>query len=276
MGELVDDSLQRLDENNHESIARSIHETRKNCKKGRALARLVRPALGSDYKEINHLFRDAARCLSPIRDPRAILNSFDAHVASAPGMTGVSDVRAVLIRRSEDATSAVLGPERHRLEAASELLETVGDEIPSPGIGDEFTPMKRGLEKTYKRARARLKEVRKTPRENTFHEWRKRVKYLWYEVRLLRSAAPSILNPLADSLHDLSNVLGDAHDLAALIDQVEAIEGIPNPELEAVQHIVGKQKRKLERRAISLGRRHFVETPSAFVTRMEGYWMAWR
>lgn len=46
------------------------------------------------------------------------------------------------------------------------------------------------------------------------HEWRKRVKYGWYHMRLLTDASPAILSPLEERLHDLSDALGGDHDLA--------------------------------------------------------------
>jgi hypothetical protein len=42
-------------------------------------------------------------------------------------------------------------------------------------------------------------------------------KDLWYDSRLLGETAPSILGPLARSLHALSELLGDDHDLAVLV-----------------------------------------------------------
>ena len=41
-------------------------------------------------------------------------------------------------------------------------------------------------------------------------------KYGWYHARLLQPVAPSALGPLAKRLKDLSDGLGDEHDLAVL------------------------------------------------------------
>ena len=57
------------------------------------------------------------------------------------------------------------------------------------------------------------------------HEWRKRTKDAGYHVRLLRDAAPSILEPLEDRFHDLSDALGDAHDLVVICERLRAVAG---------------------------------------------------
>jgi CHAD domain-containing protein len=280
MGELIDESLRLLDSPEPGEVIESIHETRKNCKKGRGLARLVRPALGPDYAETNRELRDAGRSLSPTRDPHALLQTFDDLVASAPGQIpdgGVLGVRQELARRSRAATDAILTTESGRLEDAQSLLRSARDRSGDWALPDEFEPMAGGVTKTYKRGRNRLGDVLEAPLDASFHEWRKRVKYLWYQVRLLRDSAPSLLRPFARRLHDLSDALGDAHDLALLRQQMRGWHRDDlNDEIGAVDLLAAGRKDELEERALSLGLRLFAEKPQAFAARMEGYWNAWQ
>ena len=73
-----------------------------------------------------------------------------------------------------------------------------------------------GLERTYKRGRARFSDVRRDPSPENVHEWRKRVKDLWYHLRLLRDSWPEVLGAVSDQAHELSDLLGDHHDLSVL------------------------------------------------------------
>ena len=50
------------------------------------------------------------------------------------------------------------------------------------------------------------------------HEWRKRVKDLWYHCLLLQDAWKPVMSALADEAHELSDRLGDDHDLAVLLE----------------------------------------------------------
>lgn len=275
----MDDSLELIADPTRGEAIKAVHETRKNCKKGRGLIRLVRPVLGDEYREANVRFRDAGRALSPIRAPHALLETFDDLIASASDQLphgGVLGVRQHLAEQSSQATEAIVSSERDRLEETRSQFEGVRDRVTGWRIPDSFESMTNGIAKTYKRGRKRHAEALEAPTGGNFHEWRKRVKYLWYQVRLLRDSAPSILRPLARRLHDLSDALGDAHDLAMLRGQMREWERDDiSDELDAVDVLARGRKAELEERALSLGMRIYTETPEAFTNRMEGYWDAW-
>ena len=57
------------------------------------------------------------------------------------------------------------------------------------------------------------------------HEFRKRAKDLWYLLRLLAGAWPGLLDPSAEQLHELTEMLGDHHDLAVLGEDLGARVG---------------------------------------------------
>lgn len=274
MNELIDDSLEMMDDPDPDGVVEAVHETRKNCKKGRALLRLVRPAL-SDYSQANKALRDAARALGPIRDPHAMLETFDNL-----NPTGDSDhtlVRAELVKRSEAATEGILANDRQRLADARALLESVRGRSVAWELPDGFESVATGLEKTYRRGRKRQKDVLESPHDEAFHEWRKRVKYLWYQVRLLRDSAPSFLKPLARTLHDLSNDLGDAHDLSLLHQELEDWKREDlSVEIGSLELAAKERKSELEDRALSVGPLIYVEKTGRFVDRMTGYWKVWR
>ena len=54
------------------------------------------------------------------------------------------------------------------------------------------------------------------------HEWRKSVKTLWYQMRLVEPAAPSAIAPVIATLDRLGEALGDDHDLAVLVGRLAA------------------------------------------------------
>lgn len=262
-----------------DEIVEAVHETRKNCKKARGLIRLVRPVLNDEYKQANIAFRDAGRALRPIRNSHALLQTFDDLVASASDQvpnSGVLGVRQHLAQKSSQATEAIVSVERYRLEEASSRIEGIRGPVAAWKIPDSFGSMKDGIAKTYKRGRKRHAKVLQAPQDANFHELRKRVKYLWYEVRLLRNSAPSILRPLAKRLHDVSNALGDAHDLAILQGQMREWERDEIKDgIDAVDVLAQGRKAELEGRALSLGMRIYTEKPTAFAKRMKGYWDGW-
>lgn len=275
--ELADEALGYLEEDDPDEIVEAVHETRKLCKKARGLARLVRPGLGGEYSTFNRQFRDAARELGPIRDPHALLGTFN-DLASVPGLVNTRIARTVrreLENRSRQATSKILGEESGRIDRAADLIRSARARSEDWDLPDEFEPIGGGVHKTYKRGRKRLAEATDTRDPHVFHEWRKRVKYLWYQVRLVRNSATSILRPLSNRLHDLSDALGDAHDLVVLQGDIHET-GLDSHYKEVVTTVSTGMRVNLEQRALSLGRRLYVESPGDFVDRLEDYWDVWR
>jgi CYTH domain-containing protein len=112
------------------------------------------------------------------------------------------------------------------------------------------------------------------PTDENMHEWRKAVKNLWYQMRLLESVASSVLTPLVATLDELAEELGEDHDLAVLVDRLRSNKddyGGKKSVKKAVK-LARTRQRQLRARAFRLGSTIYAEPPSAFVTRLEGYW----
>jgi CHAD domain-containing protein len=278
-GEQLSRAFARLDDPGSEGIEETVHDLRKRCKKLRGLVRLVRPAMGDSYSEANAKFRDAARGLSSIRDAHALLATFDDLVEASGDATPsqVADVRAGLELRAEAATEAVTTDDE-RVRRARVLLKDAQGDIDGWPLDDDPTTLAGGIAKTYGRGRKRFAEGLEKPSDEQLHEWRKRIKYTWYHVRLLRDAAPSVLEPLAKRFHDLSDVLGDDHDLAVLTAQLRAdpADFGGDDAVHPTILLIDGRRADLQRRAFPLGARLYAEPPSAFAERMAAYWRAWQ
>lgn len=276
--ERIDDALTRLaglEGSGAAEIEDAVHETRKRCKELRGLARLVRPALGSDFARFNSLVRDAAAELSSIRDAHAVLGTFDHLRAATHGHEDrdLESVREHQAHLADDATRTVQGGDPRIASARRRLIEArrgVSDWKLSGG----FDPIAAGLGETYRRSRSELATARSANDDLHVHEWRKSVKYLWYQMRLLQRTAPSVLDPLIDQLDRLSEALGDDHDLAVLVERLdEHPDDFGTP--QAVDHtraLARSQQQELRARAFRLGGTVFAERPKAFVRRMAVYW----
>ena len=66
--------------------------------------------------------------------------------------------------------------------------------------------------------RRALRAARRRPTAENLHEWRKRAKDHWYNLSVLRDVWPPVMEPLADAAHQLSERLGEDHDLEVLLD----------------------------------------------------------
>jgi len=260
----------------------AVHEARKHFKKIRAVLRLVRDEIGeSAYKPENVCYRDAGRELAPVRDSFVRMETLDALAAQfaetlAPG--AFEGLREGLVRRHVEIKHHILEDEQAAESVVTTLREARGRIADWPVEHDDVSAFEGGLRRVYKRGRNRLAEARDEPGVAILHEWRKRVKYLWYHVRILRPIWSDPLQVLADEIHDLSSHLGDYHDLAVLRETVVEEPGVCAGREEA-QHLTGlidRRRAQLQAAAWPLGERIYVETPDAFVSRVGVYWRIWR
>jgi CHAD domain-containing protein len=250
--------------------ADAVHGVRKRTKRVRAVARLVRSGIGKDYRRVNHNARDAAALLSVTRDGQALLATFDALVAAADSSPG--DLLSV---RNGLADQAAAG--EPDVDAARDLLTDALTAARRWAFADGDDVLASGLRATYRRGRNAFDAVQDSPTPEAFHEWRKATKHLWYQTQLLEASAPSVLHGQERAFHDLSDSLGDDHDLAVLIERLDADPDAYGGRDAAARAIDAAHARgaDLERRAIRLGARLLVESPKAWVARMTGYWEAW-
>ncbi|HEX2232339.1 MAG TPA: CHAD domain-containing protein, partial [Thermoleophilaceae bacterium] len=135
-----------------------------------------------------------------------------------------------------------------------------------------------GLRRAYRRGRRGYQAVLESASTESLHEWRKRVKDLWYHQTLLERSWPELMDPLSDQAHHLSDLLGLDHDLAVLHDWAQAHPAAAGGStgLEVFNAAAEERRDELQREAIALGGRLYAERPRAYARRLRTYWDAWR
>lgn len=260
----------------------AVHEARKHFKKIRAVLRLVRDEIGEDvYKPENVCYRDAGRDLAPVRDSFVKAETLDAlteHFAETLAPGAFDSLREVLVQRHAETKHRLLVEERAADQVVATLKEARERIADLPIKHDGVSAFDDGLRRVYKRGYKRLVEALEKPTVDALHEWRKRVKYLWYHTRILELIWSDLLDELGSAIHDLSDYLGDDHDLAVLRRTV-----LEEPALcedaEVTQHLLGlidRRRAELQVAALPLGERLYVEDPDDFVARISAYWEIWR
>jgi CHAD domain-containing protein len=244
-----------------------VHGARKGVKRVRALIRLVRRGLPRDrFRAANLALRDAARRLSAARDAAVALATFDALVPAGDW----PDLRAVLAAAA-DLAAAPDARDAADLAAAADALTAARDELLVDLAGLDPTAgwdvLEPGLRDSYAGGLAAMQLAFLAPGDDAFHEWRKRIKDLWYQVQLLRGLCEPQMEALERLLAELGDRLGEDHDLAVLAAAVAA-----HPGLEA--RIAGRRQ-ELRARARELGVQVHAESPKALLRRLNVYWQVW-
>jgi CHAD domain-containing protein len=259
-------SIERLDGGTDEDLGTAVHETRKSLKRLRATVRLARDELGDEaYRRENVAFRDAGRRLGGARDSRVLLETFDAlterYGDEAPPerferfkRTLVGQHGAAQRRLHEDAAIDEVVVELRRACAR------LGDwQLERRGL-DALAP---GFRRIYRGGRRAYRTARKEPSTENLHELRKRAKYLWYAAQIVRPAAPKKMKRIARRAHELSDLIGEDHDLALLAQRGNErrdrfADATAAGELAALTE---RRRAELRRNALELGRRIFKKKP---------------
>lgn len=274
---VIEDQLEKIEETiaDEDDIHEAVHDIRKRFKKIRAAVRLARGALEDDYKPFNVHFRDAGRELSDIRDAQAMLETLDViHDVYGDVLTddAFSEIRSALTKRRDqmademDLESLVEGMRR----AVAQGRDMMDGWAWSAGGFDALIP---GFEKSYERAQRRMKASYDKDTVHEFHQWRKRVKYHRYHLKILRKNLPTVLNPMRDLHHELTDLIGEDHDLAVFLEALEQTDiEVSSQTHEALAGLFGERSKTLRASARPLGEMLFGEPASVMSNRMGRIW----
>ncbi len=199
---------------------KAVHEARKCCKRTRAVLRLVRDEIGQDiYRRENVLYRDAARKLSDLRSSAVMAETLDAlrkHFADDLSPNDFAGVKKALMRKHYQTLREAVKSGNLLVDVAEELCNDQDRLLHLPLETEDFSTLRQGLRRVYRRGRRSMYASKADPTVEHLHEWRKRVKYLHYQMSILNLLEPVKMQALADDLKTLSDLTGLDHDLAEL------------------------------------------------------------
>lgn len=253
----------------------AVHETRKCLKRLRALLRLIRPAIGERaFRSENAHLRDIGGMLSGTRDRHVLIQTV-AKLETASGHDGLGDaVRYLLSEQNgdqgDDVDAAAMKKALKELHEADKRLAKL--QI----AGSGFDVVARGLEASYRKARQAFRHAYELLDDEDFHEWRKGTQQHWRHMVLLSRAWPNCLGARINEARQLSQFLGDDHDLAILTAYIRSDRAalIPTEQANLIEEIARERQAELRALARPMGQRLFAEGPKALRRRMGAYWDA--
>lgn len=259
-----------------EGRANAVHEARKAMKRLRALLHLIKPAMPKGTFAANEArVKMIARSLSGARDAQAMFETackLEGHEA-APKVAAVSAaLRANLQAKCAEAELGLDGSGTNQLrkllkEAKSSFAQLTLED-------DEFAVVAATLEKDYRKARRAFERAYRLDEDEEFHEWRKYVQRHWRQLVLVAPSWPRAIRPHVALARQLSEVLGEDHDLSVLAGIVKAHgdELGASDAVEAYLSLCRTRQTELRRLAHDLGARLLAEKPSSLSRRVSAYW----
>jgi CHAD domain-containing protein len=254
----------------------AVHETRKCLKRIRALLRLVHPGLDdAHFRAENARVRDIAALLAPARD-RHIVSETLGRLQSLYGQRAhpaLASLKAIVV---EDLDQARNGGSSH-VEEALEKLETAKKRFRRLSlVPADFSPIERGLENCYRKARRAFRAAYATNDDEAFHEWRKWVQQHWRHMALLSRAWPDHFEARIRAARALSQILGEDHDLHLVAAYGPSLppSRFPRKHVRDVARIVAARQKELRQMAAPRGLQLFSEGAKGHAHRVAEMWAA--
>lgn len=257
-------------------IHEAVHDIRKRLKKLRALARLFRDEMGEkNYKSVNIYFRDLGQELSPIRDLTAHMETIEAIRSRYGNYIYVRFFNSInrKLEKERDKMEAGLRKDKFFDHIRKKIKKARKEMIDWPVNSNDILVILPSIKRVYKRGRKALENSSKNPGKEIFHEWRKRVKYLWYQILLLEDLWPDLFSTWENEIHELANCLGVDHDLMVLNDRLEetGLQLTVQSQKEILHALIKEHSHYLRKQAFLKGKLIYSEKPKHFVKRMQAY-----
>ena len=249
----------------------TVHEVRKHLKKLRAAIRLAIGAVGKNcHAEEDRCVRNIGRLVSDLRDAQVRLQTFiqlrDKAAKNSERQLFPLTEELLLLER-ESFSAAFAGWQKEAIPQ----LENVKARLMAWTLGGlTWKQICNAVCKIYRRGQRALAKVIDDPEPEDFHAWRKRVKDVWYELRILQPLNRTVLEEMAHDAELLGELLGSEHDLNFLwarLEKESADEALAD-ELAQLQKMITKRCKRLRRDVLELGRRFYAEPSKAFGKRI--------
>jgi CHAD domain-containing protein len=259
-----------------EAIGRAVHIARRTLKKIRALLRLVASGEGGRVMAAPLTsLRDAGRSLAAVRHADVIVTVVRAAIADLPESHDPGPLANLepLLEAERESVLAAQGAAALSIAARQTGAARRVVEAWKPSATD-FDLIRAGIGDWYGRGRDAKGAACGSANTEAFHTWRKRAKDVRYQVQFLSPIAPEMV-AVADDLHRLTNLLGDANDL----DHLEAAARSHWPaafdEADGAFQFLADRRGSFWSAACSIGHEFFAEDSTAYAARLESYWDVW-
>jgi len=258
-----------------------VHEARKAIKRMRALARLFREEMGeAEFKRVNSSLREAGRRLASARDAQVRLATLTSLAERHPGALARTGIDLFGIHLEHERA---LGGEPANNDEVLEDIAAMRHQLARWNLLEhDFEDLAPGLKRIYEEGRKRYAQAKQeqrdadldseqVPSDQAMHDWRKRVKSLYYALDMLggkRTKGARKATRRADRLGDL---LGEEHDLWMLSLYAEEHPGAFGEDTHAREDLLGlivRRRKRLRKRALKLGARLYKHSPARFAQRL--------
>jgi CHAD domain-containing protein len=132
------------------------------------------------------------------------------------------------------------------------------------------------LKATYRRALDARDDAEKHQTVEAYHEWRKQVRYLRYQIDLLRFLNPQRLELLSGDVDRINKQLGSARDLTLLEKHLAGQPALDATVSERLSSVIDRRRREATAEACRIAEEVFAESPAELINGLKSDWKAAR
>lgn len=239
-----------------------VHELRKAVKRSRALLRLLKPALDeSFFYDIDEMLGKSARLLADQREATVNLRTFINLIHSSADSLPQELKNTILdglSQKIDHSYNSLPNDFADQLHASLLLLKQVKDKmekIPLQHI--ESNNILLLIKNTYQKTAKLYDDARYSLETEIIHKWRRYTKHLLFQLKLSPFHRNLGTRKMISLLEDLSDTLGNEHDLAIMEEYLQENFNLGKDEQQKIHLIVSKERSKLQKYAFAMGQKLF-------------------
>jgi hypothetical protein len=252
----------------------AIFAARKSLKKVRAIRDLIAADAGAHLGGSRKMLRRVNRRLSTLRDADALLDILKKLRRSNPRLFDEHTFARVRRRLADHKRASMVADDARawdRIDADLRALRRNARRWRPTHRG--FRALGEGIRVTLRKGRQALERAQHEQRADDFHAWRKHVKALWYDLRLIEDCSPDVSRDVA-ALQRAQAELGDDHNLEVLCEELSKDRALCD--VERLRRAVNRYQRALRRKAVAHTARIYGPLPDEYVRGVRRAWKVWQ
>jgi CHAD domain-containing protein len=197
------------------SSNQKVHELRRGFKRLRALLRFFKEIPESPANQLNKEIRNFGKLLAPLREAAVNLDLFDKEISTNNHLPEkkIKNARELLVQKNKSLVErGFLENNLHNtirtfFDGFENILTTNNSELPLKNH------MFNEVSQSYLKSINIYRQLPANPHPEEWHELRKKLKRLWYQLDFIKFLHPRYFKLKTDQLNKITDQLGDDHDL---------------------------------------------------------------
>jgi CHAD domain-containing protein len=196
-------------------VNQQIHELRRGFKRMRALLRFFNEIPGVPAGQLQKDIRNFGKLLAPLRESAVNMELFDKEISSNPL---IPQMKIRIARDFLADRNRVLLEKGYRDNKLDNTIHAYFQDFDTviSGNANEL-PLKvhffREICQSYMNGSICYRRLADNPHPEEWHDLRKKLKRLWYQLDFIRFLHPGYIKLKTDQLNKITDQLGDDHDL---------------------------------------------------------------